>query len=475
MGAHTRKVVPSPAPDAHPEPLGRARYAGPVTSSPTSAPVPHARPDLPPPDAAAAGVDGDDAAAAAVGEIGVRVKEAAAAVATAPSAQRDAALRAAAAGLEASTEGIVAANALDVARAEQDGVSPTVVDRLRLDAGRVTAMADGLRQVAALADPVGEVLDGWVRPNGLRIQRVRVPLGVVGVIYENRPNVTSDAAGLCLKSGNAAFLRGSSGAISSNLAIEAVLRSALSEVGLPADAVALLPDTSREAAVAFMRQRGVIDCLVPRGGPALIASILEHATVPYVIDGDGNCHVYVDATADLDMAERIVVNAKTQRPSVCNAAETLLVHAEVADEFLPRIAAAMPAVELLGDRRTRELVPTAGEADDEAYATEFLDLRLAVGVVESLDAAIAHIRRFSSGHSEAIVTSSLAAADRFTGEVDAAAVLVNASTRFVDGEEFGFGAEIGISTQKLHARGPMALRELTSVKYVVRGDGQIRG
>jgi glutamate-5-semialdehyde dehydrogenase len=224
-----------------------------------------------------------------------------------------------------------------------------------------------------------------------------------------------------------------------------------------------------------MRQRGVIDCLVPRGGPALIASILEHATVPYVIDGDGNCHVYVDASADLDMAERIVVNAKTQRPSVCNAAETLLVHAEVADEFLPRIAAAMPSVELLGDQRTRALVPTAGTADDEAYATEFLDLRLAVGVVDSIDAAIAHIRRFSSGHSEAIVTSSLAAADRFTTEVDAAAVLVNASTRFVDGEEFGFGAEIGISTQKLHARGPMALRELTSVKYVVRGDGQVRG
>ena len=420
-------------------------------------------------------VDGDGAIADAVGEIGRRVREAATVVATAPSAQRDAALLAAAAGLEAATDEIVAANAADVARAQQDGVSPTVVDRLRLDPRRVAAMADGLRQVAALAAPVGEVLDGWVRPNGLRIQRVRVPLGVVGVIYENRPNVTSDAAGLCLKSGNAAFLRGSSGAISSNLAIESVLRASLVEVGLPADAVALLADTSREAAVAFMRQRGVIDCLVPRGGPALIASILEHATVPYVIDGDGNCHVYVDASADLDMAERIVINAKTQRPSVCNAAETLLVHTEVADEFLPRIAAAMPEVELLGDERTRALVPAAGAADDEAYATEFLDLRLAVGVVDSLDAAIAHIRRFSSGHSEAIVTSSLAAADRFTTEVDAAAVLVNASTRFVDGEEFGFGAEIGISTQKLHARGPMALRELTSVKYVVRGDGQIRG
>jgi glutamate-5-semialdehyde dehydrogenase len=475
MGAHTRKVVPTLHRSAHPEPPGRARYAGRVTSTPTSTP---STPSIPEPSGVGGAVReaGDTAVvAAAVGEIGRRVRDAAAVVATAPSAQRDAALLVAADRLEVATEEIVAANAVDIARAEQDGLSPTVVDRLRLDPGRVTAMADGLRQVAALADPVGEVLDGWVRPNGLRIQRVRVPLGVVGVIYENRPNVTSDAAGLCLKSGNAAFLRGSSGAITSNLAIESVLRGSLTEVGLPADAVALLADTSREAAVAFMRQRGVIDCLVPRGGPALIASILEHATVPYVIDGDGNCHVYVDASADLDMAERIVVNAKTQRPSVCNAAETLLVHAEVADEFLPRIAAAMPSVELLGDQRTRALVPTAGTADDEAYATEFLDLRLAVGVVDSIDAAIAHIRRFSSGHSEAIVTSSLAAADRFTTEVDAAAVLVNASTRFVDGEEFGFGAEIGISTQKLHARGPMALRELTSVKYVVRGDGQVRG
>ena len=410
----------------------------------------------------------------AIEELGRRVKAASAIVATASAAQRDAALLAAAAGLEAATDAIVAANAIDVARAEADGVSPTVVDRLRLDPARVAAMAGGLRQVAALADPVGEVLDGWVRPNGLRIQRVRVPLGVVGIIYENRPNVTSDAAGLCLKSGNAAFLRGSSGAISSNLAIEAVLRAALEEVGLPADAVVLLADTSREAAVAFMRQRGVIDCLVPRGGPALIASILEHATVPYVIDGDGNCHVYVDASADLDMAERIVINAKTQRPSVCNAAETLLVHESVAGEFLPRIAASMSDVAFLADERSRPLLPGAGVADDEAYATEFLDLRMAVAVVDSLDEAIAHIRRFSSGHSEAIVTTSLAAADRFTIEVDAAAVLVNASTRFVDGEEFGFGAEIGISTQKLHARGPMALRELTSVKFVVHGDGQIR-
>lgn len=411
----------------------------------------------------------------AVARLGQRVRLAAPVVATSSAQQRDDALRRAADALESATEAICAANLEDVRRAETDGVSPTVVDRLRLDPSRVTAMANGLRQVAGLADPVGEVLGGWVRPNGLRISQVRVPLGVVAIIYENRPNVTSDAAGLCLKSGNVAFLRGSSGAITSNTAIVEVLRGAISSAGLPADAVCLLEDTSREAAVAFMQQRDVVDCLIPRGGPALIASILEHATVPYVIDGDGNCHIYVDAAADLGMAERIIVNAKTQRPSVCNAAETVLIHTSVADAFLPRLDAALANVDLLGDERTRALIPRAGTADEAAWATEFLDLRLAVGVVDTIDAAIAHIRRYSSGHSEAIVTGDLAAAERFTREVDAAAVLVNASTRFVDGEEFGFGAEIGISTQKLHARGPMALRELTTAKYVVIGDGQVRG
>ena len=319
------------------------------------------------------------------------------------------------------------------------------------------------------------MLDGWVRPNGLRIRRVRVPLGVVAIIYENRPNVTSDAAGLCLKSGNAAFLRGSSGAISSNTVIAETLRDAAADAGLPADTVVLVTDTSREAAVEFMQQRGFVDCLVPRGGPSLIQSILDNATVPFVIDGDGNCHVYVDADADLDMALDIIVNAKTQRPSVCNAAETLLVHADVADDFLPRAAKVLAGVELLGDERACALVPGAVAADEAAWATEFLDLRLAVKVVDSLDHAVAHISTYGSGHSEAIVTRSLAAAERFTHEVDAAAVLVNASTRFVDGEEFGFGAEIGISTQKLHARGPMGLRELTCVKYVVHGTGQTRG
>ncbi len=388
---------------------------------------------------------------------------------------KDEALRTAADLLVARTSEILTANADDVAASEANGVSATVIDRLRLSEERIRAMASGLEQVASLPDPVGEVLDGWVRPNGLRVERVRVPLGVVAIIYENRPNVTSDAAGLCLKSGNAAFLRGSSGAIGSNIAIAGVLREAVAKVGLPADGVVLVTDTSREAAVEFMRQRDTVDCLIPRGGPSLIASILENATVPYVIDGDGNCHVYVDRAADLEMARDIVVNAKTQRPSVCNAAETLLVHEEVAEAFLPMAAAALEGVEIVGDDATRRLVQGAGRAGEADYGTEFLDMKLAVRVVPSLGDAIAHIARFGSGHSEAIVTGSLEAADRFTTEVDAAAVLVNASTRFVDGEELGFGAEIGISTQKLHARGPMGLRQLTTAKFVVRGDGQVRG
>ncbi len=405
--------------------------------------------------------------------LGARAKAAVRPLAAASTAAKDAALHAAADLLLERSAEVLEANATDVRRAEDSGTTATVIDRLRLTAARVEAMATGLRKVAALPDPVGEITDGWVRPNGLRIRRVRVPLGVVGIIYENRPNVTSDAAALCIKSGNVAFLRGSSGAISSNLAIAAVLREGGAKAGLPEDAVVLVDDTSRQSAVDFMRLRGVIDCLVPRGGPSLIASILEHATVPYVIDGDGNCHVYVDASADLDMALDIVVNAKTQRPSVCNAAESLLVHESVATAFLPRAAAALDGVELVGDDAARALVPM-GEATEDDYASEFLALKLAVRVVPSIDAAIDHIGRYGTGHSEAIVTGDLAAASRFTSEVDAAAVLVNASTRFVDGEEFGFGAEIGISTQKLHARGPMGLRELTTLKYIVEGDGQVR-
>ncbi len=419
---------------------------------------------------AGSGVDVD-----ALRALGQRARVASRVLAVASTAVKNAALLGAADALEAQVETILEANAADVERATVDGVSTTVIDRLRLDASRVSGMADGLRSVAALGDPVGEVLDGWVRPNGLRIERVRVPLGVVAIIYENRPNVTSDAAGLCLKSGNAAFLRGSSGAISSNVAIATVLRGAYEAAGLPADALVLVEDTSREAAVAFMQLRDAIDVLIPRGGPSLIASILANATVPTVIDGDGNCHVYVDAAADLDMAARIVVNAKTQRPSVCNAAETLLVHAAVADEFLGRLGPELAGVELVGDARARRDLPGAAEATEDDWATEFLDLKLAVRVVDDLDEAIDHISRFGSGHSEAIVTGDLAAADRFTREVDAAAVLVNASTRFVDGSEFGFGAEIGISTQKLHARGPMGLAQLTTAKFVVRGTGQVRG
>jgi glutamate-5-semialdehyde dehydrogenase len=410
--------------------------------------------------------------------LGQRARAASRVLATASTAAKDAALHAAAELLVERTDDLLAANAEDVEREQAKGVSATVVDRLRLTPARVEGMAGGLRQVAGLADPVGEITEGWTRPNGLRIHKVRVPLGVVAIIYENRPNVTSDAFGLCLKSGNTAFLRGSSGAIRSNVAIAGVLREALAKAGLPEDALVLVEDTSRPAAVAFMRQRAYVDCLIPRGGPSLISSILDNATVPYVIDGDGNCHVYVDAAADLSMAADIVVNAKAQRPSVCNAAETLLVHEAVAEALLPALAQRLAGagVDLVGDEVARALVGAdrVAEATEDDWANEFLALKLAVRVVPSIDAAIDHVARYGSGHSEAIVTGDLAAAERFTREVDAAAVLVNASTRFVDGEEFGFGAEIGISTQKLHARGPMGLRELTTQKYVVRGDGQTR-
>ena len=406
--------------------------------------------------------------------LGARAKVASRALALAGTDTKNAALLAAADLLLERETDVLAANARDVASGEASGATPTQLDRLRLNAAKLRSMADGLRQVASLPDPVGEITEGFTRPNGLRVAKVRVPLGVVAIIYENRPNVTSDAAALCVKAGNAAFLRGSGGAIESNKEITAALRDAMEKAGLPADAVILVEDTRHEAAVEFMRQRESIDCLIPRGGPALIRSVLENATVPYVIDGDGNCHVYVDETADLDMALEIIVNAKTQRPSVCNAAESLLVHAAVADAFLPRVDAALAGVELVGDAATRARIARAGVATDDEYATEFLDLKLSVAVVGSLDDAIRHIRRFGTGHSEAIVTTSVAAADRFVLEVDAAAVLVNASTRFIDGGELGLGAEIGISTQKLHARGPMGLRSLTTEKWVVRGAGHVR-
>ena len=416
----------------------------------------------------------DTPATGTVRDLALRARAAAPAVAAASTVAKDAALRASADQLVRDTAEILAANQLDVDRAVASGTTEQMVDRLRLDGNRLAAMSVGLRQVADLPDPVGTVTAEWTRPNGLMMHKVRVPLGVVAIIYENRPNVTSDAFGLCLKSGNVAFLRGSSGGLSSNLAITRSIRRALPEKGLPADAVILVDDVSREAAVDFMRQRGLVDCLIPRGGPALISSILENATVPYVIDGDGNCHVYVDATANLEMATEIIVNAKMQRPSVCNAAESLVVHRAVASDFLPLAASALKGVELVGDERARRVLPEVGTAVEDDWSTEYLDLKLSIRVVDNLDEAIVHINETGSGHSEAIVTEDRSAADRFTREVDAAAVLVNASTRFVDGDEFGFGAEIGISTQKLHARGPMGLEQLTTEKYVIHGTGQVR-
>jgi len=410
-----------------------------------------------------------------VSALGRRARLASRRLASASAAEKDAALLTAADLLLERTPEILAANAADIERAAAGGMEPGPLDRLRLTDDRIAGMADGLRKVAALADPVGELLDGWVRPNGLEIQRVRVPLGVVAIIYENRPNVTSDAASLCLKSGNAALLRGSGSALRSNVAIAGVLREALQKTGLPEDGVVLVEDTAHETAVELMQLTGLVDCLIPRGGHELIQSVREHATVPVVIDGDGNCHVYVDAAADLDEALEIVVNSKTNRPSVCNAAESIVVHDAVADTFLPRVCSALAEqnVELLGDDRARALWPTMGVATDDDFAREFLALRVTVAVAGSLDEAIAHVNRFGSGHTEAIVTGDLDAARRFTGEVDAAVVIVNASTRFTDGERFGFGAEIGISTQKLHARGPMGLHELTTYKYVLWGDGQV--
>ena len=407
--------------------------------------------------------------------LGERAKAAATVLAQASGAVRDEALLSAADLLDEASDAVLAANRDDVANAEAAGTSATLIDRLRLDPGRISAMAAGLRNVAALADPVGQVVDGWVRPNGLAVERVRVPLGVVAIIYESRPNVTSDAFGLCLKSGNAAFLRGSGAALNSNTAIAEALREGLVKAGLPADALVLVTDTRHSAAAEFMQLRDHIDCLIPRGGPALIASVLANATVPYVIDGDGNCHVYVDTAADLDMAANIVANAKLSRPSVCNAAESLLVHRDVAGAFLPRVVDDLDGVELVGDAAAQAISPQIGPASPSDFSTEFLALKMSVAVVDDLDTAIDHVNQHGTGHSEAIVTGDLAAAQEFTRRVDAAAVLVNASTRFVDGEEFGFGAEIGISTQKLHARGPMGLEQLTTTKFVVTGTGHTRG
>ncbi|HYI46381.1 MAG TPA: glutamate-5-semialdehyde dehydrogenase [Actinomycetota bacterium] len=411
-----------------------------------------------------------------VREICQRAADAAPKLAQLPSATKDAALRAMADALENRASYLAEANAEDVERAKAEQVAPTLIDRLTLTEGRISSMAQGLRSVADQPDPVGEIVGGWKRPNGLLIQKVRVPLGVVAVIYEARPNVTADVSGLCIKSGNACVLRGSSIALASNRAIVDVLMSGAQPAGLPDAAVQLIQDAGRESAEELMQQKGLVDLLVPRGGRALISSIEEKATVPYIIDGDGNCHVYVDQSADPQMATAITLNAKTQRPSVCNAAESLVVHAEIADKWLPGALDELAAkgVEIRGDERVRQLWPDALEATDEDWATEYLDLKIAVRVVDSLDEAIAHVNHFGTSNAEAIVTQDIGSARRFAGEVDSGTVFVNCSTRFSDGGEFGYGAEIGISTQKLHARGPMGLRELTTTKYVVWGEGQIR-
>ncbi|MEJ5252848.1 MAG: glutamate-5-semialdehyde dehydrogenase [Chthonomonadetes bacterium] len=371
---------------------------------------------------------------------------------------------------------ILEANAEDIRRARERGLSEAMVERLTLNEKRIAAMAEGIRQVTALPDPVGEIVEGWKRPNGLEIQKVRVPLGVIAIIYESRPNVTADAAALCIKSGNAVILRGGSEAFGSNGAITASLVRAIESAGLPAECVQMVQTTDREAATHLMRLNGLVDCIIPRGGAGLIQTVMQTATVPVIETGVGNCHTYVHEDADLQMASEVAFNAKVQRCSVCNAMETLLVHSAVAEAFLPAFAQRLKeaGVEIRGCERTRQLVPWAVPATEDDWYTEYLALILAVKVVDSLDEAIAHINHYGSRHSEAIITRSLEAARRFTREVDAACVYVNASTRFTDGFEFGFGAEIGISTQKLHARGPMGLRELTTTKYVVYGDGQVR-
>ncbi|MDW6062789.1 glutamate-5-semialdehyde dehydrogenase [Streptomyces sp. FXJ1.4098] len=412
-----------------------------------------------------------------------RARVAATDLAPLPRAAKDDALLAMADALEVRTKEIVEANAVDVARAREAGTSEAIIDRLTLTPERVRAIASDVRDVVALPDPVGEVVRGSTLPNGIDLRQVRVPLGVVGIIYEARPNVTVDAAALCLKSGNAVLLRGSSSAYHSNTALVKVLRDAVGGAGLPADAVQLVPGESRDSVAELMRARGLVDVLIPRGGASLIRTVVEQSTVPVIETGTGNCHVYVDAQADLDMAVEILVNSKAQRPSVCNAAETLLVHQDIAAEFLPRAldALAEAGVTVHGDERVVALAErlegskaTVVPAVVEDWETEYLSYDIAAAVVDSLDAAVAHIRLWSSGHTEAIVTTSQMAARRFTQLVDSTTVAVNASTRFTDGGQFGFGAEIGISTQKLHARGPMGLPELTSTKYIVTGDGHTR-
>lgn len=408
--------------------------------------------------------------------LGAQAKTASRVLMTASTAAKNEALLKIADALLQNTDYILAENEKDLEAGRANGMASSLLDRLALSEARIAGMAQGVREVADLPDPIGAVQSELTRPNGLRIQRVSVPLGVIAVIFEARPNVTSDAAALCLKAGSACLLRGGKEAIHSNTAIAEVMRSALRETAFPADCIQLVEDTSRESATALMRLSGYVDVLIPRGSARLIRSVVENATVPVIETGAGNCHVYVDCDADVDMAAEIVYNAKTSRVSVCNSAESLVVHAAIAEKALPKIAARLSEkdVILCGDARAKAILPDILPADENDWGMEYLDYKMSVRVVDTADEAIAHITRYSTGHSECIVTDNAETAEKFLNEIDSAAVYHNASTRFTDGGEFGFGAEIGISTQKLHARGPLGLPQLTSVKYKIFGDGQVR-
>ncbi len=403
-------------------------------------------------------------------------KQAAAKLAVTSTAVKNAALLAMAAALEAQQAEILAANELDMTAAAAKGMKSSMLDRLKLTAERISGMADGLRQVAGLADPVGNVIDGKTLPNGLHITKIRVPLGVIGIIYEARPNVTADAAGLCLKSGNAVILKGGSEAMESNKTVAAILAQAAEGAGIPAGSIQFIDTSDRQAVQDLIHMNGLVDVVIPRGGAGLIQAVVRNASVPVIETGAGVCHTYVDKDADVEMAMKIAFNAKVQRPSVCNAMETLLVHKDIADKFLPMMLMMYnsSAVEIRGDEAVQEYSGQVHPATEEDWSTEYGDLRLSVKIVDSIEEAMAHIAKYGTGHSECIVTNNYQAAQLFQYTVDAAAVYVNASTRFTDGNEFGFGAEIGISTQKLHARGPMALPELTSTKYLINGNGQVR-
>ena len=391
-------------------------------------------------------------------------------------AEKNKSLQAVAKALCDNKEIIIAANAKDIKMGEEKGMHPGLIDRLKLNDARIEAMAEGLLQIAELSDPIGEVMDNFDRPNGLKIEKRRVPLGVIGIIYESRPNVTADAFGLCFKTGNAVILKGGSDALSSNTAITEVIREALEKEGINPDAIQLIKSTDRAVTAEFMKMNKYIDVLIPRGGAGLIKSVVENSTVPVIETGTGNCHIYVDETADIDMATDIIVNAKTQRIGVCNACESLVVNRKIAESFLPALGKVLKEknVEMRGDSQVKAYIPDCVDAVEADYATEYLDYILSMKVVEDIDEAISHINKYNTKHSEAIITRDEANAEKFLNEVDAACVYVNASTRFTDGFEFGFGAEIGISTQKLHARGPMGLKELTSYKYAVKGMGQTR-